>query len=124
MAPWAPREPSVGGDRDAAINHILVLGFILQALRSRKSPGGPKDPSFRALSGRLKLTVRRHKFNEDSLSQGLGCEVWNVCVGFGARKGNVGVMGSGLVFRRDDSHLVCTSRLETQGHSEDLHPEF
>ena len=28
---------------------------------------GPVDPSFRALSGRLTFTVRRHKFNEDSL---------------------------------------------------------
>ena len=26
---------------------------------------GPVDPSFRALSGRLKFTVRRHKFNAD-----------------------------------------------------------
>ena len=26
------------------------------------------DPSFRALSGRLKFTVRRHQCNEDSLS--------------------------------------------------------
>ena len=25
---------------------------------------GPVDPSFRALSGRLKFTVRRHKFNK------------------------------------------------------------
>jgi len=30
---------------------------------------GPVDPSFRALSGRLKFTVRRHEFNNDSLSQ-------------------------------------------------------
>jgi len=29
----------------------------------------PVDPSFRALSGRLKFTVRRHKFNKDSLLQ-------------------------------------------------------
>ena len=29
---------------------------------------GPVDPSFRALSGRLKFTVRRHKFNKDILS--------------------------------------------------------
>jgi len=29
---------------------------------------GPVVPSFRALPGRLKFTVRRHKFNEDSLS--------------------------------------------------------
>ena len=27
-----------------------------------------QDPSFRALSGRLKFAVRRHTFNEDSLS--------------------------------------------------------
>ena len=32
---------------------------------------GPVDPSFRALSGCLKFTVRRHKFNKDSLSVGL-----------------------------------------------------
>ena len=28
---------------------------------------GPVDPSFGALSGRIKLTVRRHKFSKDSL---------------------------------------------------------
>ena len=28
---------------------------------------GPADPSFRALSGRLKFTVRRRKFNKDVL---------------------------------------------------------
>ena len=38
--------------------------------RYRQSPLGPVDPSFRALSGRLKFTVRRHKFNKDSLSMG------------------------------------------------------
>ena len=31
---------------------------------------GPVDPSFRALSGCLKFTVRRHKFNKDSLHGG------------------------------------------------------
>jgi len=31
---------------------------------------GPVDPSFRALSGRLEFTVRRHKFNKDSLVRG------------------------------------------------------
>ena len=35
------------------------------------NPLGPVDPSFRALSGRLKFTVRRHKFNKDSLSLSL-----------------------------------------------------
>ena len=29
---------------------------------------GPVDPSFRTLSGRIKLTVRRDKFNNDPLS--------------------------------------------------------
>ena len=29
---------------------------------------GPEDPSFRVLPGRPKFTVRRCKFNEDSLS--------------------------------------------------------
>ena len=29
---------------------------------------GPVDPSFRAFSGRLKFTVRRHKFKKDCLS--------------------------------------------------------
>ena len=34
---------------------------------------GPVDPSFRALSGRLKFTVRRHELNEDSLTiRGIG----------------------------------------------------
>ena len=33
---------------------------------------GPVDPSFRALSGRLKFTVRRHKFNKDSFSPSSG----------------------------------------------------
>jgi len=40
----------------------------LEHLFGRQSPLGPVDPSFRALSGRLKFTVRRHKFNKDSLS--------------------------------------------------------
>ena len=29
----------------------------------------PVDPSFRALSGRLKFTIRRHKFKKDPLSE-------------------------------------------------------
>ena len=32
---------------------------------------GELDPSFRALSGHLKFTVRRHEFNKDSLLDGL-----------------------------------------------------
>jgi len=35
-----------------------------------QSLSGPVDPSFRALSGRLQFTVRRHSFNEDPLSLG------------------------------------------------------
>jgi len=37
---------------------------------------GPVDPSLRALSGRLKFTVRRHKFNRDSLSSLESLESW------------------------------------------------
>ena len=33
----------------------------------RVGGGGPVDPAFRAFSGRLKFTFRRHKFNKDSL---------------------------------------------------------
>ena len=33
---------------------------------------GPVDPSFRALSGRLKFTARRHKFITDFLSLSAG----------------------------------------------------
>ena len=48
----------------------------LDRLRGEEQPGrkrmacfvlGPAIPSFRALSGRLKFTVRPHKFNQDSL---------------------------------------------------------
>ena len=42
----------------------------------RQSPLGPVDPSFRALSGRLKFTVRHHKFNKDSLSDYLFLSVF------------------------------------------------
>ena len=38
--------------------------------------GGPVHPSFRALPGRLKFTVRRHKFNKDILSAGKALTEW------------------------------------------------
>ena len=37
--------------------------------RVSSSLSGPVEPSFRALSGRPKLTVRRHKLNKDSFSR-------------------------------------------------------
>ena len=37
---------------------------------------GPVDPSCRALSGRLKFTVRRHKLNKDYLSVQLSQSDW------------------------------------------------
>ena len=43
---------------------FVALRFFIVHLQS---PLGPVDPSFRALYGRLKFTVRRHKFNKDSL---------------------------------------------------------
>ena len=48
----------------------------------RQSPVGPVHPSFRALSGRLNYTVRRHKFNEDSHPRlGLGGNLVEAGVG-------------------------------------------
>jgi len=41
-----------------------------------ESPLGPVDASFRALSGRLKFTVR-HKFNKDYLSV-QKCLIWRL----------------------------------------------
>jgi len=49
--------------------YLSLIGFtscIVQSL-------GPVVPSFRALSGPLKFTVRRHKFNKDSLSPRARC---------------------------------------------------
>ena len=46
----------------------------------------PEDPSFRALSGRLKFTARRHKFYTDSLSG-----LWRG----GRGRGDMGERGAG-----------------------------
>jgi len=46
-----------------------TTGAVLGAIAPTKHLEGPVDPSFRALSGRLKFTVRRHKFNKDSPSR-------------------------------------------------------
>ena len=43
----------------------------------KDSLNGPVDPSFRAISGRLKLTVRRHKFNKYSLSPPSSLHSWS-----------------------------------------------
>ena len=43
-------------------------GFYYFVYRVSSSLLGPGVPSFRALSGRLKFTVRRHKFNGNFLS--------------------------------------------------------
>jgi len=43
-------------------------------LRASSGLSGPLHPSFRALAGRLQLTVRRHEFKKDSL-----CMEWGVC---------------------------------------------
>ena len=50
----------------------LTVRRLFVAYRSfivhRQCPLDPVDPLFEALSGRLKFTVRRHKFSKDSLS--------------------------------------------------------
>ena len=72
----APPSPMVASDRSMIAQVRWGLGFSVQSLalplevvhRVSSSLLGPVDPSFRALSGRLKFTVRRHKFNQDSFS--------------------------------------------------------
>ena len=54
------------------LSYSLFVGYRFYIVY-RQSPLGPADPSFRALSGRLKFTFRRHKFNEDYLFRGC-CE--------------------------------------------------
>ena len=44
--------------------------YIASAATLAQHPAAEVDPSFRALSGRLKFTVRRHTFNKESLSGG------------------------------------------------------
>ena len=43
----------------------------------RNPVASPVDPSVRALSGRLKFIVRRHKFKKDSISW-VGCHTWTI----------------------------------------------
>ena len=46
----------------------LFVAYDRVFIIHHQSPSGPVNPSFRALSRRLKFMVRRHKFIEDSLS--------------------------------------------------------
>ena len=81
----------------------------LEMVRYRLIPLGPVDPSFRALSGRLKFTVRRHEFNKDSLSrQSLIGTVVVVVVG---DKQGVVVIEAGSYLRLIDS---CITELKAQ----------
>ena len=53
------------------MSEVPLYGYIVYD----RNPLGLVDPSFRALSGRLKLTVRRHEFNTDSLpAPGCACQ--------------------------------------------------
>jgi len=45
----------------------LFVAYDRSFIVHRRSPLGPVDPSFRALSGRPKFMVRRHTFNKDPL---------------------------------------------------------
>ena len=69
------------GDADAIQN--LGRDEVDHASVRRELQGGrilgPVDPSFRALSGHLKFTVRRQRFNKDSLS--LGFRGWGSRLG-------------------------------------------
>ena len=59
---------SGGGVRDQrrTAARIPRPGYDSFFIVHRQNPLGPVDPSYRALSGRVKFMVRRHKFNKDS----------------------------------------------------------
>ena len=61
--------PEPGVQASLGTSCSLFVAFRIYIVY-RQSLLGPVDPSFRALSGRLKFTVRRHQFNKDSLSGG------------------------------------------------------
>ena len=63
--PLLPRLSGLGGVRRLLKEGERLLCFL-----------GPVAPSLRALSGRLKFTVRRQKFNKDSLFQAHGLVVF------------------------------------------------
>jgi hypothetical protein len=55
-----------GRSTEARRPHVAARVKVVHRVSS--SLLGPEDPSFRALSGRIQFTVRRHKLNEDSFS--------------------------------------------------------
>ena len=58
-------------DKSGVVAHIMLTfysrGSHLEGMSDAIPCTGSVVPSFRALSGRLKFTFRRHKFNKDSL---------------------------------------------------------
>ena len=70
--PWVPTVLPTVGPLDYPLTDYSRNPFEVRCVVHRvlSSLLGPVDPSFRALSGRLKFTVQRHKFNIDSLSCG------------------------------------------------------
>ena len=61
---WVPHRCRWRGS-PLAVNETRV--FLTVVHRVSSSLLGPVNPSFRAFSGRLKFTVRRHNSNQDSL---------------------------------------------------------
>ena len=84
-----------------ALSSALFFFFITRkfCIGHRQSPLDPVDPSFRALYGRLQSTVRRHKFNQDSLFASLELSGKG-----GGREPVVGCL-------RIDGPVFCTSAL-------------
>ena len=52
------------------------------------SPWGPVDPSFRALPGRLKFTIQRHKFNKYPSSYWGAASMWYIWSAYNLIKSN------------------------------------
>ena len=63
----APRLPRNGARRHPLVERGCLDYDALPSHRASSSLLGPVDPLFQALAGRLQFTVRRHKFDKDSL---------------------------------------------------------
>ena len=82
---------------------------------------GPTDPSFRALSGRLNFTVRRHKSNKDSLSSTfLSLTLLETRVQFRYRSGSILLLSS-LLFSSLELSDTKSISLKYEPSSEPLH---
>ena len=94
---------------DVPLRRRLVQGQELASPRQgvSSSLSGPVVPSFRALSGRPKFTVRRHKFNEVALSGRQGTKSLELRARAVESKG-FGIFARVLLSESHDQNLAVT----------------